>query len=610
MRVSVLYIILAMTWLQLPAQVITLSDTPQKYTVAYPHYREDRSGNLSFDEVSRSSDAFTRSSIPVPDFLGNLSRAVWYRFEVTNNSSVTDWFLEIKGGYMHRLTLYQLHPDGTVDSMALSADQDFTMRPVKSNNLVFPVYLPPAQQHTFYLKATSRTLIRASMSFNTMQTLYEESTFTSYGNGFFTALAVALLLYNLFVYFSLRERVYLYYIGYIFTTLLHTNLVAGHVLAFFPGLDFLSTSLLLPLLAFFSILFTNSFLQTRRYAPFIYKIRWYMTLCFVIPLLFFISGEYGVAILVSSLLMFLLFAYWLLAGIIAYRNGFQPAIYYIMGFGALTFMNLIFELKILGWVKESYWIDSALYIGAALEAIILSFALASKINFYKKEKERLQEQAYQQAIRFSRELISMQEAERKRIASELHDGLGQKLILIKNKILRAAQPGASASTHLSDEALSQNVADAIQEVRDISYALRPYQLDLLGLTSSVKSLVQESLNAAQIDYRIDIDNIDGLFDNEAQINIYRIIQECINNIVKHAGAANVDVDIRQDNGGICIRIADDGTGFDMSRSHPGFGLKGIKERLQILGGAMTVSSAVPRGTLFEFQVPLLNDKKE
>ena len=88
-------------------------------------------------------------------------------------------------------------------------------------------------------------------------------------------------------------------------------------------------------------------------------------------------------------------------------------------------------------LPENYWTDSSLFIGVAIEAIILSFALANKFNFYKKEKERLQEEAYKQAIHFSRELINMQEAERKRIASELHDSLGQKLVLIKNRILRA-----------------------------------------------------------------------------------------------------------------------------------------------------------------------------
>lgn len=98
MKVCVLYVVLVMTGLPLRAQVITLSDTLQKQPVTYPYYREDRWGSLSFEEVVQSPDAFTRSSIPVPDFMGNLSKAIWYRFDVANNSAVNQWFLEIKGG--------------------------------------------------------------------------------------------------------------------------------------------------------------------------------------------------------------------------------------------------------------------------------------------------------------------------------------------------------------------------------------------------------------------------------------------------------------------------------------------------------------------------------
>lgn len=601
MRASILYIVLAMTWLQLPAQVITLSDTLQKYAVTYPYYREDPLASFTFEEIKK--EHFVQAHTKVPDFLGNFSEAIWYRFEVQNNSRSDDWYLEIKGGFMHHLTVYQVNENGSTDSLTLSGDSDFRARPVFSNNLIFPLKIPVDTSAGIYVRATSKTLIRSSMNISTLQKLYEDSLFNIYGDGFFTAVVVALLLYNLFVYFSLREKVYLYYIGYMFTAILHTNLVAGHLQVFLPWLDGLNTTTVLPFISLFSILFTNSFLQTRQYAPFIYKMRLPLIIICLLPLACYAAGDYGPAILLAAVFIFMLFAYWLSAGILAYRKGFAPAIFYIAGFGALVLMSVVFEFKMRGWLEESYWTDSSLFIGGAVEAVILSFALASKINFYKKEQERLQEQAYQQAIRFSRELISMQEAERKRIASELHDGLGQKLILIKNKILRAAQPGAAASIHLSGEALTQNVADAIQEVRDISYALRPYQLDLLGLTSSVRSLVQESLDAVQIDYRIDIDNIDGLFDNDAQINVYRIIQECINNIVKHAGAKNVDVVIKRGSGRLKIGVADDGAGFDVSGNHPGFGLKGIKERLQILGGTMTVTSASPQGTLFEFHVP-------
>jgi len=604
MKVSVLYLIFIMACQQVFAQVITLSDDFQKHDIPYPYYLEDRNASLTFEEVKKEELQFVKAVHKVPDFLGNLSEAIWYRFELENKSSINNWFLEIKGGFMHELTVYQVSADGNVKSLTLSGDSRVRSVPVFSNNVVFPVTVSANSKDKIYIRATSKTLIRTSMSVCTMQQLYEDALFTSYGDGFFTAVAVALLLYNFFVYFSLRERVYLYYIGYISTAILHTNIVAGHLQLFLPWVDWLNTTTILPIVSFFSILFTNSFLQTREYATVIHKIQWPLIIICMMPLLCYGFGWYKVAILLAAILIFILFIYWILAGLIAYKNGFAPAVFYLIGFGSLVIMSVVFECKMRGWLEENYWTDSSLFIGAAIEAVILSFALANKFNFYKKEKERLQEEAYQQAIIFSREMINMQEAERKRIASELHDSLGQKLVLIKNKILKAAQLDKSAIAQQTDETLIQNVADAIQEIRNISYGLRPYQLDLLGLTSSVKSMAEESFDTAQIDYKIKIDNIDGLFDNESQINVYRIIQECIHNIIKHAQAKKVQIVIKHDNDKIRISIVDDGVGFDTNENHTGFGLKGIKERLQILNGSMKVVANAEKGTVFEFIIPI------
>jgi signal transduction histidine kinase len=266
-------------------------------------------------------------------------------------------------------------------------------------------------------------------------------------------------------------------------------------------------------------------------------------------------------------------------------------------------MNLIFELKILGFITESYWIDSALYIGSALEAIILSFSLASKINFYKREKELIQEKAYQQAVNFSRDLINMQEQERKRIATELHDSVGQKLIVIKNKVLRFTKTGSSGFQQ-NPEGLAESVADAIQEIRSISYGLRPYQIDLLGLAQSIKSLVAESFDTLDISYSLQIDQVDDIKDPDLQINIYRIIQECINNISKHSGAKQVAIDVKREGGVLYIHIEDDGIGFDPKATVSGFGLKGIRERLHIMHGTIEISNAAPRGTFFKMSIPV------
>jgi signal transduction histidine kinase len=605
MRILLIGLWLLMSYLGVAAQHITLTDPRQQYPISYPLYLPDQQGKITFDEIKVRDSLFVKATHKVPDFLGNFSKAIWYHFEIQNSSNASDWYLEIKGGFMNDLTLYQITENGQVKSLTLNGDNNFQLRPIKSNNLIFPLTISKGMKAKIYLRATSKTLIRTSMSIGTMQKLYEDSVPIAYGDGFFTAVAVALLLYNLFVYFSLREKVYLYYIGYISTSILHINLVAGHVQTFIPWLDWLNTTTILPIVSCFSILFTNSFLQTQHNAPIIYKIRWMLIILCMAPLSVYAAGWYGQGILLSAILIFMLFIYWLSAGIIAYRNGYAPAIFYLIGFGALVVMSVIFDLKMRGWLEESYWTDSSLLIGAAIEAVVLSFALASKFNFYKKEKERLQEEAYLQAIHFSRELINIQEAERKRIAAELHDSLGQKLILIKNNLLSATLNRTVLTQKQTQTALVQNVADSIQEIRNIAYALRPYQLDLLGLTCSIESLIEESCNAAKIDYSSQTDNIDAFFDSDASINIYRIIQECVNNIIKHAAAKKISIKIKLQENQLKISIIDDGIGFNIHQPQTGFGLRGIKERLQILNGSIAVTSST-KGTRFEFLVPTTN----
>lgn len=602
MKISIFSLLLIMFCLPVSAQRIVLSDTLKKYDVDYPYYLEDKDASLNFESVV--SKTFVKAEDKVPDFLGNLSDAIWYRFNISNKTNETQWFLEVKAGFMHNISIYQINKDGSVKSLTLNVNNHSKHKSVASNNLIFPITILKNSEKTIFIRSTSKTLIRTSMSIGTMQKLYEDKTFTSFGDGFFTAIAVALLLYNLFVYFMLREKVYLHYIGYISMAILHNNLVAGYIQAALPFPDWINTTTVLPVMCFFSILFTNSFLQSKEYAPLIYKLRLPLLLICIIPLICYVLGWYRIAILQSATLIFMLCIYWVIAGIIAYRNGLAPAAFYLGGYGILVVVSIVYELKMKGLLPENYWTDSSLFIGVAIESVILSFALANKFNFYKKEKERLQNEAYQQATRFSRELISMQEAERKRIASELHDSLGQKLVLIKNKILRTSLSETKETQQLSEDTLSQNVADAIQEIRNISYGLRPYQLDLLGLTSSIKSMAEDSFDTTKIDYSIDSQNIDSFFDNEAQINIYRIIQECIHNIIKHADAKNVDIIIKKINNQIKITITDDGIGFSSDENKTGFGLKGIKERLQILDGTMKIDSNFNKGSLFEFLIPL------
>ncbi|WP_276483990.1 7TM-DISM domain-containing protein [Paraflavitalea pollutisoli] len=160
MRVVFPFVLFLLSFGAARGQQVHLQDAYRSWSVTYPAYLEDRSGSLSFQQALAATRHFTPATIPVPNFLGNLSKAIWYRFDATNTSTDTAWFLEIKGGYMHQQTLYQLFDDGRVDSLALYGDQDFTARPVRSSNLVFPVHLQRGERVSCYLRATSKSLIR------------------------------------------------------------------------------------------------------------------------------------------------------------------------------------------------------------------------------------------------------------------------------------------------------------------------------------------------------------------------------------------------------------------------------------------------------------------
>ena len=203
---------------------------------------------------------------------------------------------------------------------------------------------------------------------------------------------------------------------------------------------------------------------------------------------------------------------------------------------------------------------------------------------------------------FSQQLIELQEGERKRIAAGLHDSLGQNLLIIKNRALLALQtpPGDGARDQL--EEISGITSETLDEVREIAYGLHPYQLDRLGLTKAVQAMLRKVAAASEIDFSIEVDNIDGLFPKESEINIYPIMQEGVNNIVKHSEARSARVEVKRYARGVQISVADDGRGFSSegvaSNSAPrsGFGLVGISERARMLGGKQTIRSTPGKGT--------------
>jgi signal transduction histidine kinase/streptogramin lyase len=243
---------------------------------------------------------------------------------------------------------------------------------------------------------------------------------------------------------------------------------------------------------------------------------------------------------------------------------------------------------------QTWWFASLL---STLAAALLWFAYRYRLSHVE------QARAAQQA--FSRQLIASQENERKRIAAELHDSLGQRLVIIKNLALlllqnRSGTPTFNGTQREQIEQISGGASQAIHEVREIAHDLRPYRLDRLGLTSALRAMIDTAADASLIAFVVEVDGIDGLLPKPAEINFYRIVQECVSNILKHSEAKQATVRILRTEKGLTLTVQDDGKGFsrDSGDADPrqGFGLTGISERARLLGGKAAIHSAPGQGT--------------
>jgi signal transduction histidine kinase/ligand-binding sensor domain-containing protein len=245
--------------------------------------------------------------------------------------------------------------------------------------------------------------------------------------------------------------------------------------------------------------------------------------------------------------------------------------------------------------------------------VIVLLGLFGLVSFlYKRRISNLQKEKSAQED-FSKQLIHSQEEERKRIASELHDSLGQNLLIIKNRAVLGLKSGEQDFEKKQLNEISGNASSAIDEVRRIAYNLHPYQLERLGLTKAISSIIDNLESSTGIIFKFEIDDINHILKPEEEINLYRIIQECISNIVKHSGSKSAYVSIKKEND-IIIKIEDSGIGltegnFNInSVEKKGFGFKNLQERIKLLKGELIIDSAENKGTKLFIKIPVNNER--
>ena len=213
------------------------------------------------------------------------------------------------------------------------------------------------------------------------------------------------------------------------------------------------------------------------------------------------------------------------------------------------------------------------------------------------------------------QLITAQEQERERISRELHDELGQALLVLKLQVgsieAQIHQNPTLAGAECRET--SANLDQLVENVRRLSRDLSLSILQDLGLSAALRYLVNEFGKLYQLQSNLDLPpDLDGLFARESQINIYRIFQESLTNIGKYAQASSLTLAVTQKEDRILFRLADDGQGFNVDQvmaresTRRGLGLVAMKERGRILGGKLNIKSQPGKGTEITLSVPIRN----
>ncbi len=598
--------------------VLDLDEGARSYPLGpYLEMLEDESGTLGLDDVraggrGRGFEPVRRQRLN----LGLTSSVYWLRFRVERDRrSGARWLLELAAPVLDDVRVYYVTPRGVVGEQRAGDMSPFATRPYRHRNLVFPLPTTEPGILDVYVRVATEGAIILPL------TLWAEPAFMRHDRNRLLLLGVylgtlsTLLLYNLFIFIAVRDRSYLYYVLYLGGTALLQFTLNGLAAQFLwpaaGGAGNVTVLFFFGAAAAAGAAFARSFLGTATRQPGLHGLLGVMALAAAALAVGGASISYPIALRGVLLMTVGIMGVILVAAVRAYRQGYGPARFLLLAFAALVPGVVLYMARTVGWAPSNLLTDHAVELSTALEALLLSFGLADRINAAEAEKRRAERRAAEAREAFSQTLIRAQEADRRRIAGELHDSVGQALLVIHGRLRRLVgrDDAPSANAHVLRET-AEMARQAIDETRSIARFLHPPQLERLGLAAAIRAMAERVLSGSGIELDCDIDETAGdRVVADDRIQLYRIAQEAVSNVARHSAARRCRVSLRQAADRLELLVEDDGVGIgsggDGAPPAPGgFGLSGLRERARLLGGAVALRPRPHGGTELAVTIPL------
>lgn len=529
-------------------------------------------------------------------------------------------YLMVRNPHLNYLGVWVLKGDSLVKSFEISGDHKlFRQRPMIHPDFVYDITQSNTKEYVFLLLIDKRNeQLNIPVHFLTNDGFIHFNRIKNFIAGLMMGVALFLILFSIFLFYQMRERLYIYYALYIALVFFYIFSDSGYsFMYFFPNNPFpadftrpLAISLATPIY----VLFTINLLKSKQLLPVYYK--WSMRYLLVYFLLFFtalfIMPETGT---LRAVLVWIMQIYQTLSGIllvllaIASMKKKIPYSIYII-FSALTlFVTLFIFIQYLSsYIADTLLTRNMANIGYVLEIVILAFVLSLRFKAYKEESEQLLRTTNVQQEQIFKSISDYQEKERQRYSSMLHDSVGARLSAIRFNLEAALNNKHDLPV---SEVIKNSVNDVsllANDVRVFSHELSPTLLHQKGLVSAITEFIN-SINKSSALY-IQFESI-GLLTKTSfryETMVYNIIQELLQNIIKHAGATEVIVQLMLEKELIYLFVEDNGRGFNPLLVKEGLGFSQIKQLVTFVQGTFTVDGKEQAGCRITIEFPVLPDE--
>ena len=579
-------------------QALTLVKEGDESVIINPQvyiFKDKTAGIHDIQKVINARDsAFRKNDRYQEVHYGFSQSAGWCKFTIRNTSSHTDWILKVHHSRVDTVQLYVQRQNGELIQYPMTGHfQPIWQRAYYSLNFGHPVSIGKNETIVCYL-FTLRKFARHAAILSLQQEGYYRNYDTAITMlvGSLIGVCVLASLIGIVLFIVLYETVYISYSIYCFSFLLLIVIYSGFVYAFisFPAHQKIINNLSIVVLYWATglhILFTIELLKLKRLpSSWMYWLGVGSGLLFcavALMLLFPVPDPVRRQLSQwASYIAFFLDTYILGAMIIQMIRKEVVVFFYMAGFLFTLFAASLTTFADLQWVEGVNHRTDVLFIAPVIEIVFMVVGLGINSSRYVKDR-----------IRAQRQIITVQEDERKRIAQDLHDDVGNSLAAVKTML----------NQRRDHPVIEKEIEDIIVHIRNISHDLMPVDFKKHLLTDIIRQTVFKFRDHPRIRFEYNQTGTHLRLHPVAELVVYRIVNELITNSIKHSGATHVMIQLAYQDTSLMLMVEDNGTGIKKEADmDTGIGLKNIRHRVAYIDATLTIESD-ERGTLFIVAIP-------